>query len=108
MANEIPMLVTLAEAKDHLRYDHDAFDTDLTAKLLAAEVRVRKHCDTLDFSDLDALDPLDKMLVKAAILMMVGYLDRIRNGEEVQSQDRFWLPAAVHQLLVPYHTPAVA
>lgn len=101
----ITPLVTLAEAKAHLRIDQDIMDDDIKLKLLAAEGRVRRHCEG---TDIDGLDEMDQMIVKAAILMLVGYLDRIRANEDVAPDDRFWLPAGVSQLLVPFRQPGVA
>lgn len=101
----ITTLVTLEEAKAHLRIDQDIMDADITLKLQAAEGLVRRHCEGTDFSD---LADFDLSLIKAAILMLLGHLDRIRADEEVQPNDRFWMPPAVHQLLMPFRQPGVA
>lgn len=100
----VTTLVTMAEAKEHLRIDQDIMDDDISLKLMAAEARVRKHCQG---TDIDTLDEMDLQLIKAAILILLGTLDMQRASENTQPGDRFWLPAQVHQLLMPFRQPGV-
>lgn len=95
--------IDLQEVKDHLRIDHDIFDADLSLKMVAAQARIVSHCQGTDFSK---LSPEEETLVKAAILNLIGYMDRVRNGEE--SFDRNYLPPFVHQLLMPLRSPGIA
>lgn len=90
------MMITLEEAKEHLRIDHNGMDTDVMLKMKAAEARILLHLQGIDPS---TLDDGQIALVKAAILNLLGYLDRVRAEEEIA--DRFWLPSSVHLLLIP-------
>lgn len=89
--------VTLEEAKDHLRIDHDLFDAELSLKIMAATARVEAHCQGTDFN---TLTPSQESLIKAAILNLVGVMDRIRAEEERGDKD--YLPPSVHMLLMPF------
>lgn len=100
----VTTLVTLAQAKEHLRIDQDLMDNDITLKLVAAEARVRRHIVGTDFA---TLEEMDLELIKAAILVMVGTLDMERASETTSGSDRDWLPAQVHQLLKPFRTPGI-
>lgn len=97
-------LVTLAQAKEHLRIDQDIMDADITLKLIAAEARVRRH---IVGTEISALEEMDLELIKAAILVLLGTLDMQRASENTSGSDRDWLPAQVHQLLKPFRTPGV-
>lgn len=94
--------LTLEEVKHHLRIDHDEFDQDLSLKLIAAEARVKAHCQGTDFNK---LSKSEEQLVKAAMLNLIGYLDRIRTGEE--SYDKDYLPPSVHFLLMPFRVQGI-
>ncbi|VGQ11734.1 hypothetical protein SB5439_04989 [Klebsiella variicola] len=94
--------VSLDEVKNHLRIDHDIFDNDLTLKLQAAEARVLAHCQGTDFNKLNDQEIL---LIKAAMLNLIGFMDRVRAGEE--RDDKNYLPPSVHQLLMPFRTPGI-
>lgn len=95
--------LTLKEVKEHLRIDHDIFDGDLSLKMMAAEARILTHCQGTDFGK---LNDTEIQLVKAAMLNLIGYMDRIRAGEE--SGDMNYLPPSVHQLLTPFRTQGIA
>ncbi len=91
------MLVTLEEAKAHLRYDDDADDVYITGLIEAADAVIKKHIDDADY------DEQNKALQRAA-LQLIGYYDRRRNAEVADSNGWF-LPAPVLALLTPYRTP---
>lgn len=95
--------ISLEEAKDHLRIDHDLFDAELSLKITAATARVKAHCQG---TDLDKLSSEQETLIKAAILNLIGFMDRIRAEEERGDKD--YLPPSVHMLLMPFRIPGVA
>ena len=86
-------MVTLAEAKKHLRVDFDE-DDDAIQKTIEAAV---DHLSSIDV-DMDA-DPLPPAL-HHAVLLLVGhfYLNREATNEE---QLRF-TPIGVDRLIAPY------
>lgn len=90
------MIVSLEEVKEHLRYDSDDNDTYLEGLIYAAEAVIRKHVDgaTLE-SGVDAS-------IFHAALLLIGYWDNNRNGEEANG---WYLPPAVLALLTPFRTP---
>jgi hypothetical protein len=110
-------LVTLAEASAHLRRDTTADDADLDDKIMAASQIVLNYIgdgadDFLNTANVDSSgDPIIPAAVKAATLMMVGVLYRIRDGESgivnPMFKEQGMLPLAVVALLYPYRTPTV-
>ena len=101
----IKTLVTLQEAKDHLRIDFDSMDQDVALKLAAAESRVLFH---LNGASVRTLRDEELALVRAAILNVLGYLDRVRAEEITETQDRFWIPPSAHSLLIPLRNLGIA
>lgn len=115
------MLVTLTEAQDHLRVDTDADANDLTLKILAASGAVLNYLKSsspyytvLDSSGdpvvvLDSSgDPTIRWEVKAATLLMLGYLYRLRDNNEDMAFQQGYLPMPVTALLYPLRDPALA
>lgn len=111
------MLVTLAQASNHIRRDTTADDADLELKVMAASQMVMNYIEEAgeDWGD-SAGDPiLDSngfaqnvpYPIQAATLMLVGYLYRERDGSnEYQTQIAgFYLPIGVTAILYPYRTP---
>lgn len=96
------IIPTLQEAKDHLRIDHDLMDADIQIKLEAAAARIAYHLQGFNY---DKAKPGDEALITAAVLNLVGYLDRIRAGEE--PADGNYLPPSVSLLLTPLRAPSV-
>lgn len=90
------MIVSLEEVKEHLRYDSDDNDSYLEGLIYAAEAAIRKHVDeaVLEFG-VDAS-------IRHAALLLIGYWDNNRNGEEANG---WYLPPAVLALLTPFRTP---
>lgn len=95
--------VSLQEAKEHLRIDHDLMDAELTLKITAATSRVIHHCQGTDFTQLSSED---ETLIKAAILNLIGFMDRIRAEEE--TSDKSYLPPSVQMLLMPFRHLGIA
>lgn len=97
--------VELNEAKEHLRIDHDFMDADIILKVQAAHARVLHH---LNGVEVDKLGETESALIKAAVLNVLGYLDRVRAEEIAETQDRFWLPPSAHSLLIPLRNLGIA
>lgn len=91
-------MVTLQEAKAHLRVEHDAEDNLILAYIEAAERAVEDYTGT-DFSD-PAPGP-----IRAAVLLMVGelYAHRERSTDRV-----IHLNQTYHALLNPYRVLEVS
>lgn len=122
------MLVTLSEAKIHLKVDHDDEDSDITLKIQAASNAILKYLDnegviyeqaTDSAGDLEydsAGDPVweedssgdyvPRYEVKAACLLMVGTLYLNREGVFPGTAPGY-LPPAVLSLLYPLRDPVV-
>lgn len=120
------MLVTLDEAKLHLRVDHDADDDDITIKINAASAAVLAYIEDSQYLFLDTggdeIDLYDtstdqaahraKHLCRQATLLMVG--EFYRNREPAATDvvpERFgygYLPRAVVALLTPLRVPTIA
>lgn len=88
---------TLDEVKHHLRYDDTDSDEILQIYLQSAQTAVKNYI-TDEIND-DMLPAL-----KVATLLLVGYLDDNRNGENGAEFGNY-LPAPVRQMLAPYRTP---
>lgn len=122
------MLVTLAEVQAHLRVDTDADAQDLQMKTMAASGAVMNYLKSsspyeleLDSNGTPLLDSSGRVIpvedssgnkfvrweVKAATLMMVGYLYRLRDDNE-DAFERGYLPMPVTALLYPLRHPALA
>lgn len=89
---------TLAEIKQHLRYDDDSNDLILTGFLAGAETLIDNYIT----------DPVtDTMLpvLKVATLLLVGNLDDYRNAEKDTPDNGNYLPMPVQRLLYAYRTP---
>lgn len=103
-------LATLDEVKQHLRIDGPDADSDLTLKLEAASERVALH--------LNGVSPYLPMgegaaaqvrpVVRAAVLLLVGYLYRYPSGDEKKAFDDGRLPAPITALLSPLRRKVLA
>ena len=120
------MLVTLDEAKLHLRVDHDADDDDITLKIQAASASILGYIEDSQYLFLDTggdeleLDDTStdqaahraKHLCRQATLLMVG--EFYRNREPTATDvvpERFgygYLPRAVVALLTSLRVPTIA
>lgn len=110
-------LVTLEQASDHLRRDTTDDDNDLQLKISAASAAVLNYLkggadDILDSdgqvpTDSDG-EPIAPFEVKAATLLMVGYLYKDRDSDEDKAYEMGYLPKPVTALLYPLRKPALA
>ncbi|TCL06906.1 head-tail connector protein [Sodalis ligni] len=104
-------LVTLQEAKDHLRIDDNAGDSDLTLKINAGSAALLSYIQGSKDSVIDADgnpiegDALDRM--KTALLVLLGYLDRNRGGEEESALQQGELPFSVTMLVYDLRRPTI-
>lgn len=90
-------IVTLDEAKLHLRVDHDAEDDYLLGLILAAETHVSMYLGD------DLPEPMPASF-KAAVLLLVGdlYENRERQGDRTLTEGTAYM-----QLLAPYRSISV-
>lgn len=107
------ILITLPEAKTHLRVTDAAHDADIQAKLDAAEAIILDFCNsTAYWREITPTWDGDTVprQVKAAILLELGELYRFR-GDDPEAPER-WddhdLSPAIIGLLRRTHDPAVA
>lgn len=103
------MLVTLEEAKIHVRADGDD-DSDLTIKIHAASGAVINYLKRPAFIGADGLvdESAVPYEVKAATLLMVGYFYKDRDNDENEEYQTGYLPRPVTALLYPLRDPALA
>lgn len=88
-------LLTLEEAKLHLRYEHNADDAEIQSLVDAAETAIRKHVDASKYTETNAS-------LKQAAKLLIGYWDENRSAE---ADGNWYLPSAVLAILTPYRTP---
>ena len=117
-------LVTLTQAKNHLRRDTDDGDADLLIQIKAASLAVINYIADHSFlnssgePDYDSAgDPLGvPEPIQQAVLILIGNLDSDRIGNEFTnpkaSSDllrtgNIILPRTVHFLLDPYRSPVM-
>lgn len=110
-------IITLEEAKAHLRVTGTRFDSDYLLKTYAANAAINAYLQITDedspslipWGSTDDNDvPLD---VKAAALIVLGTLDKARDGVLTPGSDRSSLSPisqAVQDLLRPYRDPPLA
>ena len=92
-------IVTLPEVKEHLRYDTDDNDSNLSIYIKAAENAVLNYVtDTFE-------NNVYPDAVKHAVLLMVGMFDTDREPSKESVIVDNYLPAPVRALLYPYRTP---
>jgi hypothetical protein len=98
-------LVSLAEAKVHLRITDTASDADVTQKLAAAQDQIIAKLGPAADATWTALTVPPK--VKSPILLLLDALYENRGGDEGAANLRHALEA-VDLLLAPYRDPALA
>lgn len=92
------MVVTLNEAKAHLRYEINdtANDAYLDGLILAADVAIRNYINT---------EPTSDHAIVQAALLLIGFYDEHRNSDKDMPTNGNYLPAPVQALLYPYRNP---
>lgn len=104
-------LVTLEEAKLHLRIDDDYGDSDLTLKIQGGSAAILSYIQgsrSLVVDDSGKLidgEPLTR--VQTALLVLLGYLDRNRGGEEEEKLKQGELPFSVSMLIYDLRKPTI-
>lgn len=104
-------LVTLDEAKMHLRIDEDYGDSDLTLKIqggsaaLLAYIQGSRDKVVAENGDLIDGEVLSRM--QTALLVLLGYLDRNRGGEEEEKLKQGELPWSVSMLIYDLRRPTI-
>ncbi|WP_142590524.1 head-tail connector protein [Serratia marcescens] len=104
-------LVTLEEAKLHLRIDDDYGDEDLTLKIkggsaaILAYVQGSRQLIVDDAGKAIEGEPLFR--VKTALLVLLGILDRNRGGEEEEKLKQGELPFSVSMLIYDLRRPSI-
>lgn len=119
------MLVTLTQAKRHLRVTHTLDDLDITLKIHAASAAILNYLKdaALDWVDSSgaliedstgSLVSQQGQLVQQATLLLLGWMYSFREGEVGESNPAFqafqqgYLPPPVMALLYPLRDPALA
>lgn len=112
------MLVTLDQAKAHLRVTHSSDDADIELKVEAASGAVLNYLKSAADAFLDSSGepimttdspPVSTVPreVQQATLLMLGWMFNFREGEG-QGMTPGYLPVAVVSLLYPLRDPALA
>lgn len=113
-------LVSLEQAQRHLRFDEDQIgvpNPDLEAKIAGASAAVLDYIkgaadaftDTAGNVPVDTAGvPLVPPVVRSATLILIGYLDRVRDDDSENSFKPNFLPAPVQALLYPLRLPTAA
>lgn len=104
-------LVTLPQAKEHLRIDDDAGDADLSLKILAGSAAILAYVqgsrDLIVSSDGALIEGEPLRRTQTALLMLLGWLDRNRGGEEEEKLQQGELPFSVTMLIYDLRRPTI-
>lgn len=116
-------LVTLEQAKAHLRVDDPFEDNDLTLKIEAASGLVLNHMKgrtifdpernpggsvVLDSSGAVVYTTAVRAEIRYAVLLLVGYMFRARDNDKDQEFTGSSLPRPIIAILNPLRDPALA
>jgi hypothetical protein len=96
-------LVTLAQAKTHLRITDADHDVDIQAKVDQADGIIRNYLKAQNVAAWD--ETTAPKAVQAAALLMVGHLFEHR-GDDMEPDETLW--KAIERLLIRYRDPALA
>lgn len=104
-------LVTLPQAKEHLRFDDDAGDADLLLKIQAGSAALLSYIQGSRDKVVDGEgkliegEPLLRM--QESLLRLLGYLDRNRGGEEEEKLKQGELPFSITMLIYDLRQPTI-
>lgn len=104
-------LVTLDQAKDHLRIDADAGDDDLKLKIQAGSAAILAYVqgsrDRIVAGNGTLIEGEPLRRAQTALLMLLGWLDRNRGGEEEEKLQQGELPFSVTMLIYDLRCPTI-
>lgn len=104
-------LVTLPQAKEHLRIDDDAGDDDLLLKIQAGSAVLLSYIqgsrDKVVDRDGNLIQGEPLLRMQESLLRLLGYLDRNRNGEEEEKLQQGELPFSVTMLIYDLRRPTI-
>lgn len=106
-------IVTLDQAKYHLRLDGNDEDTELPSMIAAAQSAVLNYLKVQDISSLAVGSPPAvptnvTNAARAAVLLMLGYLYRLRDNDDDKEYQQGYLPRPVTALLYSLRDPSAA
>ncbi|EQA4182921.1 head-tail connector protein [Klebsiella pneumoniae] len=104
-------LVTLPQAKEHLRIDDDAGDADLLLKIQAGSAALLSYIqgsrDKVVDGDGNLIQGEPLLRMQESLLRLLGYLDRNRNGEEEEKLQQGELPFSVTMMIYDLRRPTI-
>ena len=104
-------LVTLEQARGHLRVDSDDGDADLTLKIQAGSAAILSYVqgsrDRIVDKDGKLIEGEPLLRTQTALLMLLGWLDRNRGGEEEEKLKQGELPFSVTMLIYDLRCPTI-
>ncbi len=104
-------LVNLGQAKEHLRIDGDDGDADLTLKIQAGSAAILAYVqgsrERIVSSNGVLIEGEPLRRTQTALLMLLGWLDRNRGGEEEDKLKQGELPFSVTMLIYDLRLPTI-
>ncbi|HFQ7085833.1 TPA: head-tail connector protein [Raoultella planticola ATCC 33531] len=104
-------LVTLIQAKEHLRIDDDAGDADLLLKIQAGSAVLLSYIqgsrDKVVDGDGNLIQGEPLLRMQESLLRLLGYLDRNRCGEEEEKLMQGELPLSITMLIYDLRQPTI-
>ncbi|MFY0201028.1 head-tail connector protein [Klebsiella variicola] len=104
-------LVTLTQAKTHLRIDDDAGDEDLLLKIQAGSAALLSYIqgsrDKVVDGEGNLIEGEPLLRMQESLLRLLGYLDRNRNGEEEEKLNQGELPFSITMLIYDLRRPTI-
>lgn len=104
-------LVTLEEAKEHLRVDHDADDSDIQLKIAGVSAVILDYlkdaADKIIDDNGQPIESTELYRVKIAVLLLLGILYKDRDGELMSQWRLGFLPDSVTALIYSLRSPTV-
>ncbi|MBL5911232.1 head-tail connector protein [Enterobacter asburiae] len=104
-------LVTVEQVKKHLNIDDDYYDDDLDLKIMAASAALLAYMQggrqlVVDESG-NLIEGETLSRVQVAALVLVGWLDRNRGGEENDRITQGELPFSITMLIYDLRRPTI-